>query len=69
MADNHGNTRAGWGAVAVATWGFVVAGSGRMAYSWLTFWVGAALEPVALRPAGRSLPQIPGRVVVAALLA
>ncbi|MEP6815493.1 MAG: HGxxPAAW family protein [Marmoricola sp.] len=47
MSDNHGNTLAAWSAVAVATLGFVVAGIGLMAYSWLTFWVGAALEPVA----------------------
>lgn len=48
MSDNHGNTPAAWTAVGIATLGFVVAGIGLMAGSWLTFWIGAALEPIAL---------------------
>lgn len=48
MSDNHGNTPAAWSAVAVATLGFVVAGIGLMVSSWPMFWVGAALEPVAV---------------------
>ncbi|MEA2349052.1 MAG: hypothetical protein QOG62_2839 [Thermoleophilaceae bacterium] len=48
MSDNHGNTPAAWSAVAIATLGFVVAGIGLMVGSWLMFWIGAALEPIAL---------------------
>jgi hypothetical protein len=47
MSDNHGNTLAAWSAVGIATLGFVVAGIGLMVGSWLMFWVGAALEPIA----------------------
>ncbi len=47
MSDNHGNTLAAWSAVGIATLGFVVAGIGLMLYSWPTFWVGAALQPLA----------------------
>ncbi|MDQ6642370.1 MAG: hypothetical protein M3Y66_07745 [Actinomycetota bacterium] len=48
MADNHGNTPAAWTAVGIATLGFVVAGIGLMLNSWLMFWIGAALQPVAV---------------------
>jgi hypothetical protein len=48
MSDNHGNTPAAWTAVAIATLGFVVAGIGLMVGSWPMFWIGAALEPIAV---------------------
>ncbi|MCX6395390.1 MAG: hypothetical protein NTV23_02775 [Propionibacteriales bacterium] len=48
MSDNHGNTPAAWTAVVVGLASFVVAGIGLMAFSWLTFWIGVALTPVAL---------------------
>jgi multisubunit Na+/H+ antiporter MnhG subunit len=43
MSDNHGNTVAAWSAVGIAILAFVVAGIGLMAYSWLTFWIGAVI--------------------------
>ena len=45
---HHGNTPAAWTAVSVATLGFVVGGIGLMLYSWPLFWVGVALQPIAL---------------------
>ena len=48
MSDNHGNTPAAWTAVVVALAGFVVAGVGLMLHSWVTFWVGVVLAPVAV---------------------
>jgi hypothetical protein len=48
MSDNHGNTIAAWMAVFVALAGFVVGGIGLMVGSWVTFWVGVALVPIAL---------------------
>jgi multisubunit Na+/H+ antiporter MnhG subunit len=50
MSDNHGNTIAAWSAVGIAILAFVISGIGLMAYSWLTFWIGAVillLAPVA----------------------
>lgn len=48
MSDNHGSTPAAWSAVTIALVGFVVGGIGLMAESWPTFWVGVALQPVAI---------------------
>ena len=48
MSENHGNTIAAWTAVVLALAGFVVGGIGLMVSSWVTFWVGVALVPVAL---------------------
>lgn len=45
---HHGNTPAAWTAVTIATLGFVVGGVGLMLYSWPTFWVGVAMQPIAL---------------------
>jgi hypothetical protein len=48
MSDNHGNTPAAWTAVVVALAGFVVGGIGLILDSWLMFWIGVALVPLAL---------------------
>jgi hypothetical protein len=45
---HHGNTPAAWTAVCVALAGFVVGGIGLMVGSWVVFWVGVALAPVAV---------------------
>lgn len=49
-ADSHGNTPAAWTAVAVALAGFVVGGLGLMTdpINATIFWVGVALQPIAL---------------------
>jgi hypothetical protein len=48
MSDNHGNTPAAWTAVVVALAGFVVGGIGLMIDSWVMFWIGVAMVPIAL---------------------
>jgi type IV secretory pathway TrbL component len=48
MSDNHGNTPAAWTAVVVALAGFVVGGIGLMIDSWVTFWIGVVMVPLAL---------------------
>lgn len=48
MSDNHGNTPAAWTAVIIGILAFVVGGIGLMVYSWLIFWVGVAMLPIAL---------------------
>ncbi len=50
MSDNHGNTPAAWTAVFVALAGFVVGGVALMLseVSMPLFWVGVALQPIAL---------------------
>jgi hypothetical protein len=48
MSDNHGNTPAAWTAVVIGLLAFVVGGVGLMAGSWVVFWVGVALAPVAI---------------------
>ena len=45
---HHGNTPAAWTAVCVALAGFIVAGIGLMVGSWVVFWVGVALGPIAV---------------------
>ncbi len=45
---HHGNTPAAWTGVTIILVGFVVGGIGLVASSWLTFWIGVALLPVAL---------------------
>jgi hypothetical protein len=45
---HHGNTPAAWTAVVVALLAFVVAGIALMVGSWLMFWIGVALAPVAI---------------------
>jgi hypothetical protein len=48
MSTNHGNTPAAWTAVALGLAAFVVGGIGLIAHSWLVFWIGVALAPVAV---------------------
>jgi hypothetical protein len=48
MSANHGNTPAAWTAVVIGLAAFVVAGIALMVGSWLMFWIGCALAPVAL---------------------
>jgi hypothetical protein len=45
---HHGNTPAAWTAVVVGLLAFVVGGIGLMVGSWLVFWIGVALAPIAL---------------------
>ena len=45
---HHGNTPAAWTAVCLALAGFIVAGVGLMVGSWIVFWVGVALAPIAV---------------------
>jgi hypothetical protein len=45
---HHGNTPAAWTAVCVALAAFVVGGIGLMVGSWVVFWVGVALAPIAV---------------------
>ena len=45
---HHGNTPAAWTAVCVALAAFIVAGIALMVGSWLMFWIGVALAPVAV---------------------
>jgi hypothetical protein len=45
---HHGNTPAAWTAVCVALAAFIVAGIGLMVGSWIVFWVGVALAPIAV---------------------
>ncbi len=45
---HHGNTPAAWTAVVVALLAFVVAGIALMVGSWLMFWIGVALAPLAV---------------------
>ena len=45
---HHGNTPAAWTAVCVALAAFIVAGIGLMVGSWVVFWVGVALGPIAV---------------------
>jgi hypothetical protein len=45
---HHGNTPAAWTAVCLALAGFIVAGIGLMVGSWIVFWVGVALAPLAV---------------------
>ena len=45
---HHGNTPAAWTAVCLALAGFIVAGVGLMVGSWVVFWVGVALAPIAV---------------------
>jgi hypothetical protein len=45
---HHGNTPAAWTAVVVALLAFVVAGIALMVGSWLMFWIGVGLAPLAV---------------------
>jgi hypothetical protein len=45
---HHGNTPAAWTAVCLALAAFVVAGIALMVGSWLMFWIGCALAPIAV---------------------
>jgi hypothetical protein len=45
---HHGNTPAAWTAVVVGLLAFVVGGIGLMVGSWVVFWIGVALAPIAL---------------------
>lgn len=45
---HHGNTPAAWTTVTLLLVGFVVAGLGLVLFSWVTFWIGVALAPVAV---------------------
>lgn len=45
---HHGNTPAAWTAVVIGLLAFVVGGIGLMVGSWLVFWIGVALAPIAL---------------------
>ncbi len=40
---NHGSSPAAWTAVTICLLGFCVGAVGLVIYSWVTFWVGAAL--------------------------
>ena len=45
---HHGNTPAAWTAVVIALAAFIVAGIALMVGSWLMFWIGCALAPIAI---------------------
>jgi hypothetical protein len=45
---HHGNTPAAWTAVCLGLAAFIVAGIGLMIGSWVVFWVGVALAPLAV---------------------
>lgn len=45
---HHGNTPAAWTVVVVALLAFAVAGIALMVGSWVMFWIGVALAPVAV---------------------
>jgi hypothetical protein len=45
---HHGNTPAAWTAVICGLLAFVVGGIGLMVGSWVVFWVGVALAPIAI---------------------
>jgi hypothetical protein len=45
---HHGNTPAAWTAVTIILIGFVVGGVGLVIGSWVTFWIGVVLCPLAL---------------------
>jgi hypothetical protein len=44
---HHGNTPAAWTGVVIVLVGFVIAGLGLIVGSWLMFWIGVILWPVA----------------------
>ena len=45
---HHGNTPAAWTAVIIALAAFIVAGIALIVGSWVMFWIGCALAPLAL---------------------
>jgi len=45
---HHGNTPAAWTGVVIILVGFVVGGLGLVIDSWLVFWIGVALVPIAM---------------------
>jgi hypothetical protein len=44
---HHGNTPAAWTGVVIVLVGFAIAGLGLIVSSWLMFWIGVILWPVA----------------------
>lgn len=48
MSAHHGNTPAAWTAVTIMLAGFVIGGIGLVVDTWVMFWVGVALLPIAL---------------------
>lgn len=55
--DNHGSTPAAWTAVVIGLVGFAVGTFGVVVSNQSLFWVGVALQPVALI-AGKSLSML-----------
>lgn len=45
---HHGNTPAAWTTVTLMLIGYVVGGIGLVVGNWPLFWIGVALQPVAL---------------------